>query len=198
MSFHISLHELFFLRLDWSNHIFADSIDIQFAFSLEKRNLGSSKKSIGKWWESNPCGKGTRKWEKGAEGLTFSREKVSLRQTYTWCFGLVFIPAKLFCSARILLLPFSSKPACHRPSFLAPYPTCSYISLSLNLSLFHLGLGRIALTNDESASRPQLNCTINCTLRAWYATVSSAIGRPWPRYRFLETVFGTSRVYLVV
>lgn len=32
-------------------------------------------------------------------------------------------------------------------------------------------------------TRDGLNCTINCTLRARYATVSSAMDRPWPRYR---------------
>lgn len=61
------------------------------------------------------------------------------------------------------------------------------------ISPFLFGVGCIPPVNYEDASRPRLNCTINCTLRAWYATMSSVIGRPWPRYRFLETIFGTSR-----
>lgn len=69
-------------------------------------------------------------------------------------------------------------------------------SLSSNqlVSSFLFGVGCIPPVNYEDASRPRLNCTINCTLRAWYATMSSVIGRPWPRYRFLETIFGTSQM----
>lgn len=40
-----------------------------------------------------------------------------------------------------------------------------------------------SVTGLECNPRGRLNCTINCTLRARYATVSSAMDRPWPRYR---------------
>lgn len=113
-------------------------------------------------------------------------------------FSLCLFPPSSILSAR------SSPPvtACFRlnhPPARSPSLYLSFLSLfscytlpnSLSFSLTQSHLGRIAPVNDESASRPRLNCIINCTLRAWYATMSSAIGRPWPRYRFLETVFGT-------
>lgn len=116
----------------------------------------------------------------------FSKEASSrLRQAYVT--SISFLPRQNYFA----LLTFSSclfRPNRHTISRL-PRPLASRLTPSP--PSLHLGLGRIALMNDESASRPRLNCTINCTLRAWYATVSSAIGRPWPKYRFLETVFGS-------
>lgn len=138
----------------------------------------------------------------------------------TWCRRrLCFYFGEIISLSSHSLLAFSLQPAYHQRvprlsplvliltilslllllSFsLSPLPFSFFLSLPVSLSLPpHLGC--TAPMNDESVSRPRLNCTINCTLRAWYATVSSAIGRPWPRYRFLETMFDISReCYLLI
>lgn len=120
------------------------------------------------------------------EGWQFTLEKASFRSRSPYAIlvslKIIFHPFP-FPLPLSLPFPFSIIPAHLDGTLSSPLsPSSTRVSYHFadSLSLF------LSLKRERGRglhTRDGLNCTINCTLRARYATVSSAMDRPWPRYR---------------
>ena len=113
----------------------------------------------------------------------------SIPPTFTPCATAFPLPLPFFAPSSIFLSSLS-----HFSIFfplVSPSLPCRFgVGNRFTGSSFHsLGFTR------GSRTRGRLNCTINCNPTcARYATVSSAMDRPWPRYRYhWSTLFVIAR-----